>query len=169
MYIYNEEIITKDYTQITVNQLAKHLNLDDDLIDVEFLESLIEAAVDWCEGRVNSYLVNTTTKLIIYNFSGTNIRIDKGNVNSISSIKVNGEVYTDGYKLIKHTNSATIILNTAVSSSEIEIEYKGGNNTKKNYLHAILIKAADFYDVERSDYSHGVNNNNVVMRLLNLM
>ena len=46
MYIYNEEIITKDYSQITVDQLAKHLNLDADLIDVEYLESLIEAAVD---------------------------------------------------------------------------------------------------------------------------
>ena len=68
MYIYNEEIVTKDYSQITVNQLVKHLNLDDDLIDVEYLESLIEAAVDWCEDRVNSYLSNITIKVIIYKF-----------------------------------------------------------------------------------------------------
>lgn len=169
MYIYNEEILTKDYSTISVDSLVRHLNLDEDLVDNEYLESLIEAAVDWCESRVNSFLVKTECKLIIYKFSGCNIRIDKGNVNSISSIKVDNQLYTDGYKLIKHTNSATIILNTSINNSEVEIEYKGGNNTKKNYLHAILIKAGDFYDVERSDYSHGVSSNNVVMRLLNLM
>jgi hypothetical protein len=39
-------ILNKEYTTISVDTLVEHLNLDDDLVNTDHLESLISASVD---------------------------------------------------------------------------------------------------------------------------
>jgi len=46
MYINEAEIITKDYSTISVDSLVRHLNLDADLVDSVHLESILKSAID---------------------------------------------------------------------------------------------------------------------------
>lgn len=44
---YNEtSILQKDYSSISINKLVRNLNLDDDLVDTEHLQSLLDASID---------------------------------------------------------------------------------------------------------------------------
>lgn len=167
---YNDiNIETIDYSEISIQALIKHLNLDDDLVDEPHLNSLIEAAVDWCEGRINRFIVPVTCSLEIFDFTGNKITISKGGINEITSIEFNGEPITD-YRTIRHYNSTSITLKTPQQvKGDIKLEFTGGRQTKANYKQAVLIKAGDLYDTNRSDYSAGLSDNNIVMKLLNLM
>lgn len=167
MYKENE-ITQKDYSTISVNKLAKHLNLDDDLIDGEFLESLIEASVDWIEDRINGFIVPTTISLEIQEFTGDKLIIDHRFFSNISSFTVDGVVFSD-YYIVKKEYSTEIRFKTMLNKSSLSIIYVSGLKVKKSFIQAVIIKAGDLYDTERSDYSVNVTNNNAVLRLLNLM
>lgn len=165
---YNDTIILeKDYSTITFDQLSKHLNLDEDLVNVEFLEALINASIDWVETRINSYITPTILEYSVYEFTGTSIQLEHKGFNTISSLKVNDVEYTD-YKIIRKYSSTYIIFNTAISNATVIISYLAGNKPAFNQIQAVIITAADMYDVDRSNYSAGLVNNKTVMRLLNL-
>lgn len=165
----NETIITnKDYTGISVDDLVNHLNLDDDLVNTNHLESLINASVDWVDSRINGFIVPTTLEFKAFKFTGDKLVLNHKGFSAISSFKINGEDFTEYWILKKH-NSAHIYLNSAVATeSTVEITYSAGTNTPNNYIQATLIVAADMYDTDRSNYSTGVTDNRTVMRLLNL-
>lgn len=161
-------IIDKDYSTITFDQLAKHLNLDDDLVNSEYLESILKASIDWIETRINSFITPTILENTFYDFSGSNLELEYSGINSISSVKVN-DVEITGYKVIKKQSSTVVLLDTAIPVlSKISVTFSAGEQPKYNYLQATLINAADMFDVDRSNYSSGLTNNRTVMRLLNL-
>lgn len=167
--MYKEtEITLKDYSTISVNKLVNHLNLDSDLVDAEFLQSLIEASVDWIEERINGFIVPTTISLNVYEFSGDKIVIDHRFFNSITSFTVNDLLFTD-YYIVKKEYSTEIRFKNYLSESKVSITYQSGLTPKKSFIQATIIKASDLYDTDRSDYSVGLTNNNTVLRLINLM
>lgn len=162
------EIIQKTYTDIPVDRLVKHLNLDEDLVDTLHLESILKSAIDWVETRSNSFIVTTEVKELIYDFTGKRIVIDYKGVNTIDSLKVNDLLVTN-YRVEKGYTRTVIIFNESVNvESDIEIIYTAGINPAYNYIQAAIITANDLYDVDRSNYSAGLNNNRTVMKLLNL-
>lgn len=161
-------IIDKDYSTITFDQLTKHLNLDEDLVDVEYLESILKASIDWIETRINSFITPTTVSYFINEFTGEKIDLEHKGVTAINSLKVNGTNYTD-FRLVKKYTSSFIVLNQPINTdSIIEINYSAGTAPESNFIQAALINASDLYDVDRSNYSAGLVNNRTVMRLLNL-
>ena len=166
---YNEiRILEKNYQNISNIKLSRHLNLDEDLIDTEHLDSLISASVDWVETRINGFVVPTKVEFNIYDFTGSKIIIEHKGVDSIESFSINGQPFED-YKIIRKHSSTHIILNNPVlEKSGISIVYNAGNTPSNNLIQAVLISASDMYDVDRSNYSTGLTNNRTVMRLLNL-
>lgn len=166
---YNEtSILQKDYSSISINKLVRNLNLDDDLVDTEHLQSLLDASIDWVETRINGFVVPTTIELSVYDFKGDKIELEHKGFNNISSFTVNDEVFTD-YIVIKKYSSAQIRFNTAITiESDIKITYESGKTPSNNLVQAVIINASDMYDVDRSNYSSGLVNNRTVMRLLNL-
>jgi len=168
MIINDIQVINKDYSVIPYTLLAKHLNLDDDLIDIQYLEYLIESAVDWVEGRINKDIASTTSKLVIYDFSGNRIDIERGGFSGLTSITIDSQI-VDNYRVINTPFKTIIELIDNKLFGDLELIYTSGGQSVKNFKHACLIKASDLYDTDRSDYSNSLNNNNIVMRLLNLM
>ena len=143
MVLKEFEIIEKSLP--TVEELRKHLNLDVDLVDSDYLGSIIEAAVEWCENRINCFIMPTNAKLKLSYFTGSVIVIDKGGVNSIQSILVNNVAVT-GYKVNKKVNSTEITLTNSIGTeSDIEVLFSAGGNVK-SFIHACIINTSDLFD-----------------------
>lgn len=158
---------TKDYSTISIDKLVKHLNLDADLADAEQLESILKASIDWVENRTNSFITPTTIEYTDYEFSGNTIELEHKGVNTITSVTVDGALVTDFRSIRKYT-STFLVLSQSVNPSKIIINYTAGNTPTYNFIQAVLITAADMFDVDRSNYSAGLVNNRTVNRLLNL-
>lgn len=161
-------IKSKDYSTITFDQLAEQLNLDDDLVVVEQLESMLKAAIDWVETRTNSYITPTILEYTDYEFTGDTVELEHKAVNNITSLKINDVEIID-YRIIRKYTSTYLILKQSVNiTSVLSVSYEAGKTPVNSAIQAALITAADLYDVDRSNYSAGVINNKTVLRLLNL-
>jgi len=169
MKYIERQITNKDYSTISVNQLVKHLNLDVDLVDNEFLESILQSSIDWVENRIQCYITPTTTTIEAFEFVGDTILIEHRGFNNVQSFQVNSTPFSE-YTILRKEYSTIIKFNNPISvDSKVEIIYESGLIPNKGFIQATIIQAADLFDIERSNYSAGLTDNKVVTRLLNLI
>ena len=156
----------KQYSQITVDQLKRQLNIDLSYTDEDsFLETLIQASVDYCEDMLGADIVITDNEVTFKDFSSNSISIPESNLSGVTSITLNSEEITE-YEVTEHLIKFTIDFEQ-VLSGDLTVNFKtGSNNIKPKHLQAILIKASDLYDAERQSYNYGLNHNDKVLHYL---
>ena len=160
---------TKDYYPITLTEAKRHLRVepffkdDDDLID-----DLIESATGYCEDVIQKDIALTSNVVNVYNFSGQYIKIWEGNFNSLTSVLdgSTGVATVNTWPYIEYVLIETV----STSADPLTVNFKTGyseNACPVQIKQAILIKIADFYDVERQGYTPSVlKANDSVERLL---
>lgn len=175
----NKEVFQKiDKTileyHITVEELKKQLNILDDDFDSDYLLSIIHAASDYVEQRINQDINIKSNTLNIYNTSIDSIKLFDIPFNSITSISGtttdNQIINITDYDVELLPYAFKIYFNQNHIYNHLQINFKSGykiENVPASLKQAILIKANDLYDTERSGYSFNVQKNDVVEILLN--
>jgi hypothetical protein len=155
--------VKSDYF-ITLQEAKDHLRVDT-INEDSYIMNLIKSAVEHSENFINKDIAATTSTLVLKDFIGGTIEIDEGNFISITSVKDalnNSLTYSD---LCIYDSSFKFLLDASLPEQDITIIFKTGytNATLPYPLRQyIMIKIADFYDIERSSY----NFNNLVRQNL---
>ncbi|MFW5890586.1 MAG: head-tail connector protein [bacterium] len=155
--------INKQYTEIQLDDLKKQLNIDLDYNNEDsYLESLIEAAIDFCENLAGFDIVSTDNELLVKDFNSNSINIYEQNFSGITSITLNSEEITS-YTIEEYYTKFKIEFTDSMIG-DLKINFKTGD-LKARYKQAILIKASDLYDVRQS-YTSLNHNENIIKYLL---
>jgi hypothetical protein len=165
---------TKTVYHISVSEAKDHLGLvfAQDYDDA-YIARLIKVAHLECEAYIQKDIALTTNVASIWDFSGTEISIQKGHFNSITSI-VDSDTNT-------YTADATTLriwpeyfefeITSTATSDPLTFTYTTGfdNNACPEIIkQAILMKLASYYDFERSNYTGGsFKDTQAAERLLN--
>lgn len=151
-------MITKVKTSYPIDLPAARvqLRLDDDFIrDDNYIESLIPVATQAAENRIRKDIAITTNVLKLYNFAGSTIKLNQGNLISITAIttKENPLVPLDNYNVYIYSNRFRIELDDHVTTDELTVTFETGypqGSVPPTIRQAILIKVADLYDLDRA-------------------
>jgi len=150
--------VKSDYI-ITLDEVKEHLNIDADFTDKDaYLMQLVKAAVGFAENFIEKDIALTTNTLVKRKFTGYIIEVGEGNVSSITSIK-DGSGSDLGYsdnEVEYYDSDFKVTLNESVSSeTTMTMVFVTGFTAQTcpaQIKQAVLIKVADLYDVDRSDY-----------------
>lgn len=154
----------KQYTEIQLSELKQQLNIDSDYTDEDsYLESLIDASVDFCENLAGFDIVSTDNELLVNDFNSNSINIYEQNFSGITSITLNSETINDYTIEEYHTKFKIEFTDSMIG--DLKINFKTGD-LKARYKQAILIKASDLYDAERQSYTSLNHNENIIKYLL---
>ena len=122
------------------------------------LTNIIADAIDIASSDINADVAYTDVTYTISDFIGSSYTIREGNLNSITSVKVNSSDVTN-YTYEAHHSNFTITLDTTYSGT-LEVKFKTGYNSASNLpgrlRRALLVKIHDLYDNERGSYLPGV-------------
>ena len=165
--ITNPVILNEDNAFIK-RQLSVDLN---DNIDDDYINTLLYTSTVITENLINKDISYTKNVLSIYDFNNCEIVIDEGNYYSVESVILDTSTLVDPstYDVINYYNYFKINFNQYLTSDPIKITYYTGYYGKtipQDLYHAIVLKAADLYDVERNSYNYtGIENNKAWERL----
>lgn len=181
----NPPVKTKTGTVATVEVLKKQLNIPVDFTDDdELLQDLINVAVETVEDDTHSDILETENELThTFNLDGSvttvnqYIHIYQAPVKEVTEIEVStdGTNYTtvdpEKYGINIEFNRVEITFLENISAAKIRFTFTTGYADEDRPLklrHAVILKAADLFDAERSNYVIGAPlvNNNVYSRLI---
>ncbi|MFW5847938.1 MAG: head-tail connector protein [bacterium] len=156
----------KQYNQIELDYLKKQLNIDLDYTDEDsYLESLLEASIDYCETFLGSDIVKTDNEVTFKEFNSNSVSIYESFFNEITSIYIDNKKITD-FEIDEYLIKFNISFDSNLKG-DLKIKFRTGNETiKPKHKQAILIKASDLYDAERQSYNYNVNHNDNVLKFL---
>lgn len=151
-------MITKVKTSypVTLQDAREHLRLDDDFIrDDRYITGLIPVATRAAEDRIRKDISRTTNVLKLYNFAGSVIKLNQGNLISITAITTKEDplVPLENYVVYIHSDRFQIALDDHVSTDELSVTFETGYLPEilpATIRQAILIKLADLYDLDRA-------------------
>ncbi len=155
---------SKTYNHIGLNDVKAHLRINQDFVDDDsYLKMLIKTASRIAEEYIGDDIALTTTTIEDYDVSDYQYVIHTPNILAISGITGDSTVIT-GYSLFNYFNYSVLEFNdnagnnSSIDVDDLRIIYTSGYSTETiddNMKHAILVKIAELYDVDRSGY---VNN-----------
>lgn len=154
-----DELITQ---HVTVDEVKQQLNLlPSETEDEPFITRLIEAASKDARAHCDHYFDKVKAGYKLYNFSGSELDIPLCPYLSMDLIRVsdNGTDWTDlveneDYIIQPALNNFGIFFADKVEYPYVEVSfYLGYENIPANAKHAIILKAADYFDSERSNYA----------------
>ena len=170
-------MITKTKTDYHVELATakKHLRLDDTFAaDDDFVEDLIESAVDICENYVENDIAYTNNLMTLHDFVGSDVIITEGNLIAVTGITAGTtNIPVSACTIISYWDYFSIELPTSYNCTDtaLYVEFQTGYvtaNLPKAIRSAILITLGDLYDVDRSNYTfNNYKYNAVTERLLN--
>lgn len=150
---------TKTFYPISLPIAKRHLRVDEDWYDDDdYIQNLIYAATEKAEQYIGKDIALTTNVMEYYDFVGDDITIDEGNFIQVDSIVTDSSTLVTVNQTRKYYNSVFIDLIGSVDSDPLTITYQTGYNEDKCpsvIKQAILIKLADLYDIDRSNYTLG--------------
>lgn len=161
---------------INVDELKRQLNYfsacyllggDEDLL----LELLLEGAVEYIHKETGRYIEKGTVSFCIDDFSGGVLKILATPCVVDSIITTKGKTALE-YTTKTYDKSIEVILNEEIlkeDAVDLTITATVGYTKEtipKDLKVAVLVKAADLYDVERSNYSNVVKNNETIEKLI---
>jgi len=158
---------TKSYAAPTVAQVAKQLNFEDDFTDDNnYLQELLDTAIEALEGDINADVQNTACTIEVdYSTIGgiqrTN-RIMQAPLQTVTKIEstTDGENWTEisatKYETEAGFNSFEVKFLESITATKLRYTFTTGytDETRPVTLQrAAIIRAADMYLVDRSQYS----------------
>lgn len=126
--------------------------------DDVFINSLIEEAIELTEGKVNFDIALTNNSIVIESFTGIDLIIPGGNLNSVTSIINNdSSALITSYSVKKDYSAFTISFDQQVTCEALTVNYTTGwaeyAEVPAALKRAILTKTADLFYKERGSYS----------------
>ena len=155
---------------MTVAEVKKQLNISTDYTDDDdYIQALIDAAIDFVEGEIAADIEETTNILTLTN-PGQKITAKYAPFLSLISVDIDGES-VDIESVEVESNFATTVFTLPESGGDVKIMFNTGyadEDIPAGIRQAVIIKAASLYDAERSDMVVGtiVAKTNVIDSLL---
>jgi hypothetical protein len=168
--------ITKNKTvyPVTIDDVKKHSRIDADNFDDDaYIENIIKASTEYCENFIDKDIALTSNTLLEYDFIGSELRIDEGNLISISNIITDSSSLITSYTYeIYNSNSHFKIDfdNYTIDSDPLTIQFTTG--FEEGFCpwpirHAVKIGVDDLYWTERGSYVlPTIKRTDVIQRLL---
>jgi len=149
---------TKSIYHLALEEAKSHLRLRDEFTnDDDQIIGLIKAAVEFVEGDIEKDIAYTANVLTRNEWGGSVIRVNEGNLISISSITTTesggSPVALSDYTTYVYRDYFKVDLDTAVSTDLLTVNFITGYAADAipwDLRQACLIKVSDFYDVDRS-------------------
>jgi len=168
---------TKIFTSPTIEEVKAQLNMEPDFPDVDdtIITDNLATAMEMVEDDTNSDVQDTVNVLEINVPSGvqTTNTIMQSPLQSFTRLEAyNGEweeVAAAKYEIEKGFNSFKVVMLESITATKLRFTFKTGytaDKLPKTLKKAVIIKAADLYDTERSDYAAGVTNIKTYQRLI---
>ena len=171
---------TKTGTFITVAEVKAQLRIEPDFTDDDtIIQHLIDTAIELVEDDTNSDFLDTANTVNITTINGRlepTIRVYVAPIRTFTKIEI--QTVTDGpfttlsssdHDIENGFHYFTIKLKKEVAAIAARLTFTSGYTATtypKKLKQAVIIKAADLFDSERSDYAAGVTNNLVYNRLI---
>lgn len=158
---------------VTLSEIKRHLRLHNDFVDDDdYLMVLREVATQMAENYINKAISKTLNTIRIDDFNSDFIKIMEGNFLSVVDVTDSGGSSIGTVKQTSvHYDFFTIEWTASIASDPLTITFYTGfeeDQTPNVIKHAILIKIADLYDNQRSDYNwNGYADNKVFETILN--
>lgn len=149
---------TKSDYHIDLDEAKRQLRLRDTFTNDDiYIDDLIKAAVEITEAEIQKDIARTTNVLTRNEWSGSVIRVNEGNLVSISSITTTesggSPVALSDYTTYVFRDYFTIELDSIVNTDLLTINFVTGYDTDSipyGIRQAALMKVADLYDVDRA-------------------
>lgn len=149
---------TKTDYHISLGEAKRHLKLRDSFIDDDLLiQDMIYDAVAITEAEIQKDVAKTTNVLTRIDWGGSVIRVNEGNLISITSITTTEDggspVTLSNYNTYVYRDYFTIDLDDSVDTDLLTVNFLTGYDTDAlayGLRRAILIKLSDLYDVDRA-------------------
>lgn len=164
---------TRELYPLSLCEIKRHLRLHNDFVDDDdYLDNLIIAATQMTENYLNKAICKTLNVLRIDDFSSDTLKVMEGNYLSTVSVHDQNDVSIGTVKQVSiHYDYFTIEWTSLVSADPLELTFYTGfneNETPELLKQAILIKAADLYDNQRSSLNwSGMQDSKVFENILN--
>jgi hypothetical protein len=142
-------------------------NEDDDYLTDQVIKGATRKAENFLDKDI-AYTENTYT---VYDFCSDYLKVDEGNLISITDVSINGTLYTN-YDLKKYDDNFILEWNNVIGGTDYTLttHFITGydpDDCPEDIKQAILILCGEFYDVDRSSYVQGsIKKTDVVERLL---
>jgi uncharacterized phiE125 gp8 family phage protein len=149
---------TKTIYHLALEEAKEHCRLRDQFIqDDKQIRRLIKAAVEFVEGDIEKDIAYTSNVLTRNEWGGSVIRVNEGNLISITSITTtesggSPQALSD-FTTYVYRDYFRVDLDTAVSTDLLTVNFITGYAADAipwDLRQACLIKVSDFYDVDRS-------------------
>lgn len=146
---------------ITLQQIKKQLNIEESFSeDDQYLIDLLDVATVYVEDEIGCDVLLTQNTVTLDDISGSKIRVDEGEFNTLSFVGVNGEDLYGCTVKKEHNHFIINLPKTVVDSDVVYVLFSTGYDSIPTPIkQAILIKISDLYDVERNDKIIGVSVN----------
>jgi hypothetical protein len=152
--------------------IKRQLSIDaNDTVDDEYINGLLEAAIEITEGFINKDIAYTSNVLTIEDYDGSDIYVDEGNLKSIVNlVNYDSSTLITNYDLVNYYNGFTLTFETPLDAEKLILTfytgYSDASELPKGLKQAILVKLADLYDTERNSYNYsGISNSTAWERL----
>lgn len=174
-YIVNLTSKVREDNPILVSEVKTNLHLlDSESDDDAEIEGLIDAAVSDAQDYCDHYFAPTQLTYSIFNFNSDVLKVEISPYIEITTIETSddGISYTDISSLVfveKGESYFKIYFSETVDAKYMNLVIRVGyeiDEIPTNAKRAIIIKASDMYDTERSDYAMKEKNIYVYKNLL---
>ena len=154
-------------TVATYTEVKQQLNIESTFTDDDsYITRLIAVAIEQVEADINADVRNVTNVLTLRIDDDTDdsiYRIPRGPYQSFTKLEAkNGATWADvpaaSYEVTAHGMYIDVELLIAVPADYLRFTYATGYVTASlpaKLKHAVILKAADLYDTERSNYAPG--------------
>lgn len=164
---------TKSRYPVSLNEVKQHLRIDltNNEDDAYITDNVIKAATRKAENFTDKDIAYTNNTYTVYDFSNSELRVDEGNLISITDVSINGTLYTD-YELEKFNDHFIISWDDTKGGDDYTlvthfITGYDSDDVPEEIKQAILIECGNLYDMERSSYTFtSVKKSDVFERLL---
>jgi len=153
--MYN--VKTKSDWPVSSTDVKSHLKIDpDDFDNDNYLDSItIPSATRYCENFIGKDIALTKNVLAIDSFSGSDVRINSGNLISVEYVITDSSTLVTDYTIVWNRDYFILEFPSLVTSDPLKVEFTTGYNEgecPEDIKSAVLIKCCDEFDVERSSY-----------------
>lgn len=149
---------TKSVYHLALEEAKEHLRLRDSFVqDDKQIRRLIKSAVEFVEADIEKDIAYTANVLTRQIWSGSIIRINEGNMVSISSITTTesggSPVALSDFTTYVYRDYFTVELDDTVSTDLLTVNFTTGYAADAipwDLRQGCLIKVSDFYDLDRA-------------------
>lgn len=145
----------KTVYHVTLAEAKQQCNIDpDETRDDALLNRLIKAATQITENEIQKDIAKTTNVLTRIDFSGDTIRVNEGNLISITTIETaESETPLSNFNTYIYRDSFRVELDNYVDTDLLTVTFETGfavDKCPEALRQAILVKVADLFDYDRA-------------------